>query len=160
MVDADCTIHKLGQVLMPELVNIYGTTIGAFSRVGPFVEMQRGTVLGKSVNFQHHSYTAPGTIIGDRVFVGPGVGFINDDFPVVDGQVELRCATVGDDVSIGAGCIIFPVNIGEGAIIGAGSLVTRDVPAWTLVYGHPAKVQRLFTGREERAAYIAQHYGS
>ena len=72
MIDADCQIHRRAQVLFPDLVNIYGTTIGAFTRIGPFVELQRDTVLGKFVNFQHHSYTAPGTQIGNRVFVGAG----------------------------------------------------------------------------------------
>lgn len=160
MVDADCKIHKLARVLFPELVNIYGTTIGALSRIGPFVELQRGTVIGKNTLVQRYACTVEGTIIGDRCFIGPGVILVNDVYPTTDGAVQLGAPQVADDASIGAGSIVFPVHIGEGAIVGAGSLVLADVPAWSIAHGRPARVHRQLAGKAERAAYIAQRHSS
>ena len=154
MIDDDCTIHATAQVLFPDLVNIYGATIGAGTRVGPFTEIQRDCVLGRDVNFQHHSYTATGTKIGDRVFVGPGVGFINDVYPSTMGPTHRQAPIIEDDVSIGAEAVIMPVTVGQGAIVGAGSVVTKDVPPWSVVVGSPARIVRTFSGHDERHAYL------
>ena len=155
MIDSDCNIHPTAQILFPDLVNIYGATIGAGTRVGPFVELQRDTVIGRDVNFQHHSYAATGTVIGDRVFVGPGVGFTNDDYPTLFGPHHLSPPVVENDVSIGANAVINPgVRIGEGSMIGAGAVVTKDVPPWSIVVGIPARVVRTFAGHDERHAYL------
>lgn len=157
MIDEDCVIDEGAVVLFPDLVNMYGCSVGEGTRIGPFVEIQRGCVIGRHVNLQHHSYLANETVVGDFCFIGPGVGTLNDDFPSVRGPHVLRRVVIEDYATIGGGTMILAgVTIGEGAVVGAGSVVTRDVPAWSIVKGNPARMWRQFGGEEEMERYVRQ----
>jgi UDP-2-acetamido-3-amino-2,3-dideoxy-glucuronate N-acetyltransferase len=144
---------KLGRdVKIFEFVNLYGCEIGDESKIGTFVEIQRGARVGRRVKISSHTFICEGVQIEDQVFVGHGVTFINDRYPrSVNDRGELQ---TGDDwkvvptivrkrASIGSGStILCGVEIGEGAIVGAGSVVTKDVPAGSIVAGNPARVLR------------------
>jgi acetyltransferase-like isoleucine patch superfamily enzyme len=133
-----------------EFVNLYGCTIGAFSRVGAFVEIQRDATIGAHCKISTHSFICSGVHIGDRVFVGHGVTFVNDRHPrackpdgtpKADRDWTLERTHVEDDAAIGSGAtILCGVRIGRGAMVGAGAVVTRDVPPGSTVVGNPARV--------------------
>ena len=135
-----------------EFVNLYGCTIGAYSRVGAFVEIQRDATVGAYCKISTHTFICSGVHIADRVFVGHGVTFINDKLPKAcnpDGtpkgasDYELIETWVEDDASIGSGAtILCGVRIGKGALIGAGAVVTKDVPPGATVAGVPARPLR------------------
>lgn len=147
------------KLYLPSLVNLYRCEIGDDSTIGPFVEVQAGAVIGKRTKVCSHAFICGDTKIGDRVFVGHGVMFCNDRFPIIDGPVFLAGAVVEDDVSIGSGATILPgVTIGQGAIVGAGAVVTQNVPPWTVVVGNPARIVRTFSGPDERAAYLERQH--
>jgi acetyltransferase-like isoleucine patch superfamily enzyme len=150
---------KLGDgVQIYDFVNLYGCEIGDGTRIGTFVEIQRGARLGKRVKVSSHTFICEGVDIEDHVFIGHGVTFINDRYPrAVNAAGELQAASdwtvvptrVRRGASIGSGStILCGVEIGECAIVGAGSVVTRDVPPRTIVAGNPARVLR---GVEEPA---------
>lgn len=132
------------------LVNIYGARIGDDTRIGAFVEIQRGAVIGAKCKVQSHSFICEGVSIEDEVFVGHGVFFTNDRYPratnpdgSIKGAADWKCipTRVGRGASIGSGVVILPgVTIGEGAIVGGGAVVTRDVPPHAIVAGNPARV--------------------
>ncbi len=144
---------QLGEgVVLNEFVNLYGCTIGAGTKIGTFVEVQRGATIGASCKISSHSFVCSGVSIGDGVFVGHGVMFINDRDPRAtreDGtlagpddwtEVPTR---VEDGASIGSNAtILCGITIGKHALVGAGSVVTRDVPAGAVVAGNPARVLR------------------
>ncbi len=133
-----------------EFVNLYGCTIGAYSRVGAFVEIQRDVTIGAYCKISTHSFVCSGVKIGDRVFVGHGVTFVNDKHPRAtnaDGTPQGPAdwtqidTWVEDDASIGSGAtILCGVRIGKGAMVGAGAVVTKDVPPGKTVVGNPARV--------------------
>lgn len=140
----------LGQdVRLAAFVNLYGCVIGDESRVGTFVEIQRGARIGRRCKVQSHTFICEGVDIGDEVFIGHGVMFINDRHPRAtneDGQLkgadDWRCerTVIGQRASIGTGAVILcGVTIGDGAQIGAGAVVTHDVPAGATVVGVPAR---------------------
>ena len=144
---------KLGKdVKVYSLVNLYGCSIGDETKIGTFVEIQRGASIGKRVKVSSHSFICDGVTIEDEVFIGHGVMFINDIYPRAsnpDGSLqteddwELIPTIVQKRASIGSNATILGgVTIGEGAIIGAGSVVSKDVPPYTIVAGNPAKVLR------------------
>jgi UDP-2-acetamido-3-amino-2,3-dideoxy-glucuronate N-acetyltransferase len=144
---------KLGQnVKIYSFVNLYGCEIDDDSRVGAFVEIQKGAHIGKRVKVSSHSFICEGVTIEDEVFVGHGVMFINDKYPRstnVDGSSQseadwkVETTLVQRRASIGSNAtILCGVTIGEGAIVGAGSVVTRDVPPYTIVAGNPARFLR------------------
>lgn len=133
-------------------VNLYGCEIGDESRIGTFVEIQKGSKIGKRVKISSHSFICEGVTIEDEVFIGHGVMFINDKYPrsaTTGGQLQTegdwvciptlvkRGASIGSNATILCG-----VTIGEEAIVGAGSVVTRDVPPKTIVAGNPAHIIR------------------
>lgn len=144
---------KLGKdVQIYDFVNLYGCEIGDETRIGTFVEIQRGARVGRRVKVSSHTFICEGVDIEDGVFIGHGVTFINDRYPravTADGDLQgaedwtVVPTLVRRGASIGSGStILCGVTIGEGAIVGAGSVVTRDVPAWTVVAGNPARVRR------------------
>lgn len=140
------------QVQLCGFTNLYGCEIGNHCLIGPFVEIQRGARLGQRVKVQSHTFICSGVDIGDEAFIGHGVMFINDRFPratTVDGRLQgaddWRCerTVVQRRAAIGSNAtILCGVTIGEEAVVGAGSVVTRDVPARTVVAGNPARVLR------------------
>ncbi len=136
-------------VIAHPTANLYGCRIGDDTRVGAFVEIQRGAVVGARCKISSHSFVCEGVTIEDEVFVGHGVCFTNDRVPRAtnpDGSLqrpgdwELLPTRVGRRASIGTGAVILPVTIGEGAVVGAGSVVTHDVAANTTVVGNPARI--------------------
>jgi len=144
---------KLGKdVKVFSFVNLYGCTIGDNSKIGAFVEIQKNAVIGNNVKVSSHTFICEGVKIEDDVFVGHNVSFINDKYPRsanADGslQTEADWAVVPTIVKKGASIgtsatILCGVIIGENAIVGAGSVVTKDVPANTVVAGNPARVLR------------------
>lgn len=141
---------KFGKdVKVYDFVNLYGCEIGDNTKIGTFVEIQKGVTIGKNCKISSHSFICEGVEIGDGVFVGHNVCFTNDRVPratTPDGELQtesdwkLEKTFVKDGASIGTGAVILcGVTIGERAIIGAGSVVTKDVPADTVVVGNPAK---------------------
>lgn len=125
----------------PELVNLYGCTIGDNCHIGSFVEICEGVIIGNNCSIQSFCFIPPNITIGNDVFLGPRVIFTNDKYPPSSKENWSQYKTiVEDNVSIGAGSIILPgLVIGAGSKIGAGSVVTKDVKSFTLVYGVPAK---------------------
>lgn len=133
-------------------VNLYGCSIGDGSKIGTFVEIQKGATIGRNVKISSHTFICEGVTIEDNVFVGHHVCFINDRYPQAvnaDGSMQteqdwtviptiVKCgAAIGSNVTILCG-----VTIGENALVGAGSVVTKDVPPNTIVVGNPARVLR------------------
>lgn len=136
-------------VIVRDFTNLYGCTIGDGTRVGTFVEIQKGVVIGKNCKIQSHTFICEGVTIEDGCFIGHGVMFTNDRKPKSvneDGSLQteadwtVETTLVKKGASIGTGATILPsVTIGERAIIGAGAVVTKDVPAGSTVVGNPAR---------------------
>jgi acetyltransferase-like isoleucine patch superfamily enzyme len=144
---------KLGKdVKLAKFINLYGCAIGDETKIGAFVEIQKNASVGRRCKISSHTFICEGVTIEDHVFVGHGVMFINDSYPrattpagelqtAADWKVEHTIVKKG--ASIGTGVTVLAnVTIGERAIVGAGSVVTRDVPPDTIVIGNPARVLR------------------
>jgi len=147
---------KLGKdVIIHNFVNLYGCEIGDNTKIGTFVEVQNGVKIGKNCKISSHSFICTGVNIEDEVFIGHNVVFINDKYPRatrINGELqtnkdwELLQTHVGFRASIGSGSVILcNVKIGVNSIIGAGSVVTKDVPPNTIVAGNPSKIIRNIT---------------
>jgi acetyltransferase-like isoleucine patch superfamily enzyme len=132
--------------------NLYGCSIGDRTRIGTFVEIQRGARIGADCKIQSHTFICDGITIGDGVFVGHGVMFVNDKVPrataeggglQTEDDWQLLETRIEDGASLGSGAVILGgVTVGSGAIVGAGAVVAKDVPAGATVAGVPAKVMR------------------
>ena len=140
----DCCLAPDVNIPFPALCNIYGCEIGEGTFVGPFVEIQRGVSIGERCKIESHAFICSNVAIGDRVFVSHGVKFCNDRYPYIDrGTNKLEYIIIKDGAFIGTNATILPgITIGELAGVGAGAVVTRDVPARAFVAGNPAKVIR------------------
>lgn len=138
-----------------KLVNIYGCELGDYTFVGPFVEITTGVKVGKRCKIESHSFLCDGVELEDDVFIGHGVMFTNDLYPKVDRQIKRFRTLVKQYVSIGSNAtIIGDITIGKSVVIGAGAVVTRDVPDYAIVAGSPAKVIRQFSSIEELLKYM------
>jgi len=150
------------RITHPELVNLYGCAIGDGTKVGPFVEVQKGSLIGANCKISSHSFLCEGVTIEDEVFIGHGVIFTNELYPratTEDGALQTeadwtvvptrirRGASIGSNVTIVAG-----VTIGRGAMVGAGAVVTRDIPDGALAFGVPARVVGKVADRLARRA--------
>jgi len=147
---------RLGrEVKLSKFVNLYGCEVGDQTKIGAFVEIQKNARIGRNCKISSHSFVCEGVTIEDNVFVGHGVTFINDAYPRAtnaEGELQTekdwkveptrvkRCASIGSGATI-----LSNLTIGENALVGAGSVVTHDVPDNAVVAGNPAKMLRLIT---------------
>ena len=139
-------------VILNDFINLYGCKIDDNTKIGPFVEIQKNAFIGKRCKISSHTFICEGVTIEDDVFVGHGVMFINDKYPMAisesgelqtDDDWEVIPIVVKQGASIGSNAtLLCGITVGSGAIIGAGSVVTRDVPDKTVVAGNPARVIR------------------
>lgn len=151
----------------PDLVNLYGCTIGSGTKVGPFVEIQKNSRVGSRCKISSHSFVCEGVTIEDEVFIGHGVVFTNELYPratTEDGALQTeadwqvvptlvrRGASIGSNATIVAG-----VTIGRGAMVGAGAVVTRDIPDGALALGVPARVVGQVAERARRCGAMAEN---
>lgn len=150
---------KLGRdVKLSKFINLYGCDIGDETKIGAFVEVQKNAKIGKRCKISSHSFVCEGVTIEDNVFIGHGVTFINDSYPratIAEGKLQTEAdwkverTVVKNGASIGSGATILSrVIIGENAIVGAGSTVTKDVPSNAIVAGNPAKILRYLVDNE------------
>lgn len=148
-VAADVRLGEGVKIFQPDLVNLYGCTVGSETRIGAFVEIQKNAVIGARCKVSSHTFICEGVTVEDEVFIGHGVMFTNDLYPRAaneDGSIQTdadwvvvktlvkRRASIGSNATILAG-----VTIGENALVGAGSVVTRDIPDHAIVAGVPAR---------------------
>ncbi|MGA7351441.1 MAG: acyltransferase, partial [Acidobacteriaceae bacterium] len=144
---------KLGaNVRLAQFINLYGCEIGDETKIGAFVEIQKNATVGKRCKISSHTFVCEGVVIEDNVFIGHGVTFINDSYPratASGGQLQTEAdwkverTIIRRGASVGSGVTILSnTTIGENAIVGAGSVVTKDVPPNTIVAGNPAKILR------------------
>ncbi|MGC2421433.1 MAG: acyltransferase [Candidatus Acidiferrales bacterium] len=146
-------------VKLSKFINLYGCQIGKDTKIGAFVEIQKNATVGKNCKVSSHTFICEGVTIEDDVFIGHGVTFINDSYPratAPDGQLQtekdwkVEQTLVKKGASIGSGAtVLSKVIIGENAIVGAGSVVTRDVPPNTIVAGNPARILRSIHSKEK-----------
>ena len=149
---------KLGKdVKLSKFINLYGCSVGDETKIGAFVEIQKNAHVGRHCKVSSHTFVCEGVTIEDNVFIGHGVTFINDSYPhatTEDGELQtesdwrVETTVVKRGASIGSGAtILSKVAIGENSIVGAGSVVTHDVPPNVIVAGNPARVLRSITSK-------------
>jgi acetyltransferase-like isoleucine patch superfamily enzyme len=138
-----CIVVRGEGVQIVEPSNVYGCTLCDGVFVGPFVEIQERAWVGCYTRISSHSFVCSGVTIGHHCFIAHGVMFINDRFDAPLSEWVERRTIVGNYVRIGSNATILPVTIGDHAIIGAGAVVTKDVPAYAVVAGNPAHILRM-----------------
>ena len=153
---------KLGRdVRLSKFINLYGCEVGDESKIGAFVEIQKNARVGRRCKISSHTFICEGVEIEDNVFIGHGVTFINDSYPrattaggdlqtEADWKVEKTIVRKGASVGSGS-TVLSKVTIGENAIVGAGSVVTKDVPANSIVAGNPARFLRSISQEKEKS---------
>jgi UDP-2-acetamido-3-amino-2,3-dideoxy-glucuronate N-acetyltransferase len=156
----DVQLGRDVRILHPDLVNLYGCVVGDETRIGTFVEIQAGAKIGSRCKISSHTFICEGVTIEDEVFIGHGVMFTNDRFPratTEDGRPQgpadwkVESTRIGRRASIGSNAtILCGISIGEGATVGAGSVVTRDVPPRATVAGVPARAMDSKAARTAR----------
>jgi len=146
-------------VKLAKFINLYGCTIGDNTKIGTFVEIQKNSTVGKNCKISSHTFICEGVTIEDDVFIGHNVTFINDMYPraTTDGKMQTEAdwtvvpTIIKKGASIGSSCTILAnVTVGENAILGAGSVITKDVPPNTIVAGNPTRILRKFKGQGSR----------
>jgi len=150
MINKDVQLGEGVVIFHPDLVNLYGCQIGSGTKIGSFVEIQKGASIGAKCKISSHSFICEGVEIEDGVFIGHGVMFINDTYPKSvgeDGELQTEAdwqlirTRVKTRASIGSNAtILCGITIGESALVGAGAVVTKDVPDYAIVAGVPARV--------------------
>jgi acetyltransferase-like isoleucine patch superfamily enzyme len=148
-------------VRLSKFINLYGCEIGDETKIGAFVEIQKNASVGKRCKISSHTFICEGVTIEDNVFIGHGVNFVNDSYPratasggslQTESDWKVECTVIKQGASIGSGATILSnISIGENAIVGAGSVVTKDVPPNSIVAGNPARVLRYIEQSVERA---------
>jgi len=149
-VSKDVVLGKGVQLPQPDLINLYGCTVGDGAKVGSFVEIQKNAEVGRGCKISSHTFICEGVTIEDEVFIGHGVMFTNDKYPkaaaedgtmLTDDDWTVIPTRVCRGASIGSGAVILPgVTVGAGALVGAGAVVVEDVPEKAVVVGNPARV--------------------
>ncbi|HVU46951.1 MAG TPA: acyltransferase [Terracidiphilus sp.] len=151
---------QLGKdVRLSKFINLYGCTIGDETKIGAFVEIQKNATIGKRCKISSHTFICEGVVIEDNVFIGHGVTFTNDIYPratAANGELQTEAdwkvepTVIKRGASIGSGTtILCNLSVGENAIVGAGSVVTKDVPPNAIVAGNPARVLRYIESKTE-----------
>lgn len=166
----DVQLGRDVRIFHPDLVNLYGCSIGEETRIGTFVEIQVGAKIGARCKISSHSFICEGVTVEDEVFIGHGVMFTNDKYPRAtraDGRPQgpddwtVERTRVGRGASIGSNAtILCGVTIGAGATVGAGAVVTRDVPPQAVVAGVPARVTSAASARTARLELPASSAGA
>ena len=158
---------KLGaDVKLSKFINLYGCEIGDGTKIGAFVEIQKNATVGRNCKISSHTFVCEGVAIEDNVFIGHGVMFINDLYPrattssgtlQMEQDWKVEPTVVKSGASIGSGATILArVTIGENAIVGAGSVVTKDVPPNTIVAGNPARILRAVNQAQAQSMLAAE----
>ena len=124
-------------------VNLYKCRIGKESKIDAFVYIEEDVIIGNRVKIRPFTFIPSGVIIEDDVFIGPSVTFTNDKYPKVNAKWKMLKTIVRKGASIGAGAVVLPVSIGKNSLIGAGSVVTKNIPANVVAMGNPARIIRL-----------------
>lgn len=155
MIDKDVKLGKNVTIFNPDQVNIFGCEIGDDSFVGPFVEITRNVKVGRACTIESHSFLCDSVTLQDHVFIGHGAMFVNDLYPIKGQNVVFKVTLVKNHASIGTNSTILGgVTIGEHAVVGAGAVVTKSVPDFSIAAGNPARIIKTFKSAQELKNYM------